>query len=322
MRKSIVTKRITCIIIALTLILGMSITTAARAEAATRKTDVTKPAAGNTFIYFKGTFYTDEVKKALKRINEIRKEACEEGVINPATGKKLKASDYKAINWSSDLEWIAQTRAAEASIRQGHTRTNGTSCFTINYNGTQSWGEVLAWNYDGMVEGVNQWYGEKADWVNQNENAVTGHYTQMIDPTNTYVGLGTFGLPDGSWICTAGEFSSASEMESRQVGVSGKYNQVIEAPKSNVKAYLKNATVSKGKTKKLVLKMKFTTESAYGTERVVVGNAYGKTKWSTSNKSVVSISSKGVVKGKKKGTAKVTAVAANGKKDSCTVTVK
>ena len=38
-----------------------------------------------------------------------------------------------------------------------------------------------------MLDGIEQCYAEKQDWVKQNANAVTGHYTQMIDPENLYV---------------------------------------------------------------------------------------------------------------------------------------
>lgn len=43
-----------------------------------------------------------------------------------------------------------------------------------------------------MLQAVEQWYSEKADYVAGNPNAVTGHYTSMIDPNNRYVGMGAF----------------------------------------------------------------------------------------------------------------------------------
>lgn len=55
---------------------------------------------------------------------------------------------------------------------------------------------------------IEQWYSEKSDWVNQVPGAVTGHYTSMIDPSNTYIGLGTFYSEDMRYPnTTAGEFS-------------------------------------------------------------------------------------------------------------------
>lgn len=68
-----------------------------------------------------------------------------------------------------------------------------------------------------MTDGIEQWYEEKADWVNQVPSAVTGHYTQMIDPSNTYIGLGTFYSEDTQFPnTTAGEFSSQTGLDETQ----------------------------------------------------------------------------------------------------------
>ena len=217
---------------------------------------------------------------------------------------------------------IAQTRAAEADIYWEHTRPNGKSCFTVKYNGTQSWGEVLAWNYNGnMVNGVNQWYGEKDDWVAQTAGAVTGHYTSMINPNNKYVGLGAFVLSGESYICISGEFSSYTGLKEDFVGVTGVYYQVIEIPNSKLTVSLGDATVKKGKTKKLSLKMKYVNEDSWLSGEYIVGTAYGKVKWSSSDKSKVTVSSKGKVKGKKAGAATITAKVGSDFTATCSVTV-
>ena len=57
------------------------------------------------------------------------------------------------------------------------------------------------------------------------------------------------------------------------------------------------------------------------TKTLQVKNSKGKIKWSSSKKSVASVSSKGKVKGKKAGTARITATV-KGKKLTCKVTVK
>ena len=291
-------------------------------NAKTRKAPDEKPSEGNVFVVFTGTFKTDERQNALDRINEIRLEACREGIINPSTGKKLTEKDYVPIKWSSDLERIAQTRAAEADIYWAHTRPNEKSCFTINYNGNQSWGEVLAWNYNGnMVDGVNQWYEEKNDWVNET-GGVTGHYTQMIDPKNKYVGLGAFVIKGEKYICISGEYSSYNGLEEKFVGVTGEYDQVIEIPASKLKANLKGATVKKGKTKKLSLTLGFVNEDSWLSGDYIQCTAYKKIKWSTSDKTIATISSKGKLTGKKAGTVTITAKTADGIKVKCTVKVK
>ena len=75
--------------------------------------------------------YLANAGAALKRVNEIREEACREGVQDPRDpDRKLTMADYVPIKWSSDLEYIARIRAAEASVYMDHERSNGTMCFT------------------------------------------------------------------------------------------------------------------------------------------------------------------------------------------------
>lgn len=88
--------------------------------ASIRPSDRNKAENGNILVGIPGSFERVSKTKILKRINEIRKEACNKGYINPSTGKKLTRSDYVPMKWSSNLEWIAQLRAAE-SANHSHT---------------------------------------------------------------------------------------------------------------------------------------------------------------------------------------------------------
>ena len=185
-------------------------------------TDVEKASDGCILVGIRGKYISDATA-ALARINEIRMEACKEGVRDPRTGKPLSMDDYVPIKWSSDLEYIARIRAAESSITMDHQRTNGNDAFDIHSkNGLYSSGEVLAWCWeDDAVMGIELWYGEKKDWVKGTQGAVTGHYTQMIDPDNRYVGLGTFCSDQTMFYnTTAGEFSGRTGLnESRMSAV-------------------------------------------------------------------------------------------------------
>ena len=189
---------------------------------ATLPTDVTTAKTDRMFLGIKGSYITD-MQNALNRINAIRKEACDEGIKYPRNESRyLTSSDYVPIKWSSDLEYIARVRAAEASVYMDHQRPNGTMCFSqASPNGVQSWGEVLAWNTSRtFLQGIEQWYREKKDWVG-NTGKVTGHYTQMIDPDNIYVGLATFINPNAGYsTTTAGEFTSQGSLDYSQ-GTSG-----------------------------------------------------------------------------------------------------
>lgn len=175
--------------------------------------DVSEPDAGNVFLGLEGRYYADD-QDALDRINEIRLEACTAGnVPDPRDpSRMLSADDYVPIKWSSDLERIARVRAYESALTIDHARLNGKTIWTVYSNGLRSTGEVLAWNWSNtMVSGVNQWYREKTDWVEQNSTAVTGHYTSMINPNNKYVGLGDFYSTKAQYYNTvSGEFSQSS----------------------------------------------------------------------------------------------------------------
>ena len=189
---------------------------------ATLPTDVTTAKTDRMFLGIKGSYITD-MQNALNRINAIRKEACDEGIKDPRNeSRNLASSDYVPIKWSSDLEYIARIRAAEASVYRQHIRLNGYDAFAIySPNGVRSWGEVLAWNTSRtFLQGIEQWYREKKDWVG-NTGKVTGHYTQMIDPDNIYVGLATFINPNAGYsTTTAGEFTSQRNLDYSQ-GTSG-----------------------------------------------------------------------------------------------------
>ena len=179
------------------------------------QTDVTTAKKDRTFLGIRGSYITD-MQNALDRINAIRKEACNEGIKDPRDeSRNLTSSDYVPIKWSSDLEYIARIRAAEASVYMQHIRLNGYDCFAISSpNGIRSFGEVLAWNNTKkLLQGIEQWYREKADWVG-NTDGVTGHYTQMIDPDNIYVGLATFVNANSRYsTTTAGEFTSQKNLD-------------------------------------------------------------------------------------------------------------
>ena len=161
--------------------------------------------------------YLAEQKKALDRINEIRKEACDKGYPDPRDrSKKLTPSDYVPIKWSSALEEYARVRACEAAIYTSHTRPGTNEALVEGADDMNGYiagtAEVLSWPGNSLLSGVNNWYTEKEEWVSGG-NSVTGHYTSMINPRNTYVGLGGFKPDykmgsdyDGS-IC--GRFSSA-----------------------------------------------------------------------------------------------------------------
>ena len=119
-------------------------------HAEVRMPDVSEPATGNVFINVTGSFSSEAKDKIVNRINEIRLEAYKLGYV----------TKYTPVTWSSSLEKIAQLRAVEASLLMDHERPSGKEWSKIVYDNHTSDAENLAWNYDGMLKGIEQWYGE------------------------------------------------------------------------------------------------------------------------------------------------------------------
>ena len=269
-------------------------------------TDVTTASDGCALLGVKGSYITD-MQAALDRVNAIRKEACEEGVPDPRnSSRKLTSSDYVPIKWSSDLEYIARIRAAEASLVLAHTRPNGTRCFTLNSpNGIRSYGEVLAWNNTRkFLPGIEQWYEEKEDWVNQNNNAVTGHYTEMIDPANQYVGYATFINPDARYsTTTSGEYNKYDNNldESFEPDISN-CTQTIEAQTSDITVGMSDFEELQAPNSVQADFYANITNSSCNLS--VLDN---NVSWKSSNTSVATVDAKGLVTGVQAGNADITA---------------
>lgn len=288
-----------------------------------RGTDVKAPSEGNVLMGVEGSYEYVGKSKIIKRINEIRKEACENGYLNPSTKKKLTMDDYVPMKWSSDLEWIAQIRAAEATVNESHTRPNGTSCFSLKHNGVQSWAENLAWNYSGLMQGIEQWYGEKDDWVNQVPGTVTGHYTSLINPSYKYVGMGSFCRSTGGWYGVSAEFGWERIDNGKKSSLKGKTVQAMEVKSAYVNSVEIQAptTLNVGKTKKITVTGKVTYPGIMGGQNVTEGTIWKNIKWSSSKKSVLAVNADGKLRAKKAGKSVISAKIAGVKTVRATVKV-
>lgn len=74
--------------------------------------EVTSTSAGTSLVGIEWTFLTPDKQAILDRINAIRKEAADEGLV----------TSYVPIKWSTALEKTAFSRAAEASVTMNHKR--------------------------------------------------------------------------------------------------------------------------------------------------------------------------------------------------------
>ena len=277
--------------------------------------------------------YSASIRAWIDRINEIRLEACKEGVRRPGDeGGFLTESDYTPIQWSADLEQIAMVRAVEASMAIGHDRPNGLGCFTVkSESGFGSSGECLAWNgvsNNPEIFGINQWYGEKSDWVGQVANSVTGHYTAMINPDNRYVGLACFYCPYADYrITLSGEFSgtipkngAGTAFLSNDTETRIQQIEVLAQEVSDLKLSIEgnedpeNNPGQAGGSAKCKL-----TGKLYKKHSVPVG---GKLTWSSSDPKVAKVDQTGTVTYVSGGKTVISVVSDGGLKASITVSVE
>lgn len=142
---------------------------------------------GSTVLYDLDS-YDHNTAMGLDIINQMRWEACIEGIRNPEnTQKVLSESDYVPMRWSTDIERCTRIRAAECSYTRTHVRLNKRDRNTITSNGVYEGGECLGWS--ATVQGsLAQYYDEKINWVEKN-GKVVGHYTNIITPKLHYVGV-------------------------------------------------------------------------------------------------------------------------------------
>ena len=193
--------------------------------------------ASTSFVGIEGNFLTPDKQAILDRINAIRKEAVAEGIVN----------SYVPIKWSTALEKTAFSRAAEASVTMNHKRLSNKDIWSAWPSGNFSLAENLAWNYDGFMTAINQWYEEKADYVKSlsgaSVSAQTGHYESLINPELTYMGLAAFDNPKNSWITVAQSFGTASGGSEELAGGYGKAIQYTEVNSSQTQTFATKANL-------------------------------------------------------------------------------
>lgn len=201
--------------------------------------EVTSTSTGTSLVGIEGNFLTPDKQAILDRINSIRKEAADEGLV----------TSYVPIKWSTALEKTAFSRAAEASVTMNHKRLSNKDIWSAWPSGNFSLAENLAWNYDGFMTAINQWYEEKADYVKYRSGVSvtgqTGHYKSLIDPKLTYMGLAAFDNPvtQNGWITIAQSFGTSSGGSEELAGGYGKAIQYTEADSGQIQTFATKANL-------------------------------------------------------------------------------
>ncbi len=286
--------------------------------------EVKEPSAGCMLVGVRGE-YIGETEKALARINEIRKEACEEGVPNPKNPSvKLTMADYEPIKWSAELEEIARIRAAEASLVRSHTRPNGQKWSDLWPPVFSGVAESLAWNGESsMLPGIEQWYEEKELWNVEKDSKGAGHYVSMINPDYTYVGLGCMISECGKYPNTlCGRFGSTKNTVDGTMAPPIKdCIRVIEMQSSAIG----NATLKKISGFEEQLKAGDTLSYEFVADTNIDGDEakvliMDSVVWTSSDENVATVDNYGNVTGIGGGTVTITAASASGFSASVSLT--
>lgn len=185
-------------------------------------------------IRIEGQFEQPDRQALLDRLNEIRREACEEGVNNPVNGEPLTEADYVPMEWSDELEQVAAIRAVETSLLRDHVRPDGTQCFTVLPDSNVFSMETLAWGFGSIKEALEGWYSEKEAYTGET-GTPAGHYIALITPDNQYVGIADLRTVGGRDSC-AGAFGITGAGNGDNTETEASATASTEAPASSTEA--------------------------------------------------------------------------------------
>ena len=272
----------------------------------------TRDSDGMQIVGIKGTFATPDKQVIVDRINEIRKEAYNEGLVDR----------YVPVKWSTELEKASRVRAAEASLLFNHVKLTGEQLYAGVYSDNFA---HLAGNLgsESIKLAIEDFYSEKQNLKSGSDE--TGHYLHMIDPKWTTVSVSAFARPalssrHGLYYKISQLFAENSGDSDSLVGDYGESTVYTIASPDKVKdiSLPQNFTIKPQESKSLGLQARYTGsyDSTYSPKVIIPTNR----DWSSSDTSVATIDRDGNIIAHKSGTTTIT-VTSDGKTYSTTVTV-
>ena len=260
----------------------------------------------------RGTYIEPDKQNIIDRINKIRKEAYNEGIVQ----------QYVPVSWSDGLENSTMARSAEASLKFAHQRLDESPLFNeAHADGLNTFlAENVSFSDDSnsFNYAIDKFYEEKQ--FLKTGNGETGHYLSLVDPVYTKVGMSAFVRPGrlggavAQWLSAEPQPDPSSSIE---YGESVSY---LRARGDKVKdiSLPQNFTIKPQESKNIELQARYTGsyDSAYSPKVIIPTNR----DWSSSDTSVATIDRDGNVTAHKSGTTTIT-VTSDGKTYSTTVTV-
>lgn len=263
--------------------------------------------------YYQGLL--DEVVLFNKTLSLSEIQAFADGVIDPSTGKedvtKRKVTVFFDSDGGSETDMQMITTGSKLTKPQDPTKDgyrflgwyNGTTAFdfdtavTENMTLTAHWEKILA-PADKVTVTYQAGVGGK----------ITGQAVQTIDKggkTTAVTAVADAGYQFAGWSDGVKTASRTDENVTASKTVTASFTKLVVAPTTTITLNRQKLTLGVGESYKLKATV----------------NTGKKVTWSAGSKNAT-VSSKGVVKAKKKGTVTITATTEDGKKATCKITIK
>lgn len=265
---------------------------------------------GLRVVGIKGTFATPDKQAIVDRVNAIRKEAYNEGLV----------SRYVPVKWSTSLEQASLRRAAEATMSKAHHRMTEEQLYAGVYSDNFAHlAGNLAYGSETALKAVELFYEEKQNL--KTGSGETGHYRHMIDPEWTTVAMSTFTKSNSTWPTTSQLFANNSGDSESLIGEYGATTVYIGALKSKLSDFglKQNISIKLDSTYSLNLTAKSTqSREITSTDPTVIIPT--NRDWSSTDTSVATIDSDGQITAHKEGITTIK-VSSDGKTYTTTVTI-
>ena len=254
---------------------------------------------GLRIVGIEGVFETPEKQALVNRINEIRREAYNEGLVK----------QYVPVKWSNSLEQASLRRAAEASLSEGHKRLDGEQLYSRIYrdNFAHLAGNLAA--NSNLKESIESFYSEKK---NLNKVGETGHYLHMIDSRWTTVAMSSFTKNNSSWAITSQLFGENNSDSDRLVGLYGKSTVYTGAKSQGLTNFKLKQNIMMEPNSKYELRLTAQTSTPRWISDIEpTVEVLTNRDWSSSNTSVATIDSNGNITAHKEGITKIKVTSGN-----------
>ena len=136
-----------------------------------------------TYLQYEITWGQTEARQMLDLVNDFRTRG-DAWLWNEDNYTKTYNIYRSPLTYDYELEATAMVRAAENAIRTGHTRPDGSYCYSAFPSGYVTAGENAAWGYYDYIDAFDGWKEEYEYYGGQ------GHRRNMLDARYNTIGIG------------------------------------------------------------------------------------------------------------------------------------